>query len=189
VFQEIHPSAQLLVDLRYGGTNNFVGKNMYGDYGTVFLHETAAVKLHKAEALLAQENKSWKLLILDALRPRAVQRVLWDRVKGTPQEIYVVDPEKGSNHNFGFAVDLTLADEHGRELDMGTLFDSFEERAQPRHEERLLSSGALKEDQVARRRVLRRVMESAGFIQLPHEWWHYDALPREEVRARFSIVE
>ncbi|XLM23276.1 D-alanyl-D-alanine dipeptidase, partial [Chromobacterium piscinae] len=67
----------------------------------------------------------------DALRPGRVQRVLWDIVKDTPQRVYVADPARGSIHSFGMAVDLTVEDGQGRELDLGTGFDDFTERAQP----------------------------------------------------------
>ena len=162
---------------------------MYGEFKKVFLHKIAAEKFRTAARLLEHEAPGMKFLILDALRPRAVQHVLWNHLEGKDRASYVADPVRGSNHNFGFAVDLTLLGPHYRELDMGTSFDSFQELAQPQREEHFLSEGRLTSDHVAHRRLLRKVMEGAGFIQLPHEWWHYDAVPREVVRARFPIVE
>ena len=118
-----------------------------------------------------------------------MQQVLYGHVAGTPGEPYVAKPDPGSMHNFGMALDLSLLDEHGKEIDTGTPFDDFRPIAQPRHEDQFLTEGLLTEEQVRHRRLLRELMESAGFIQLPHEWWHYDALPKESVHGKFSIVE
>lgn len=178
----------LIIDLRYGSTNNFVGQDMYGDF-KAFLHKIAAEKLAKAVKNLSAIEPKYKLIIFDALRPRAVQRILWDKVKGTDQEMYVANPQNGSVHNFGFAVDLSIVDGTGKELDMGTEFDSFNSFAQPQLEEQFIKESKLTEKQIRNRRLLRRVMEEAGFIQLPFEWWHYDALPKSEVKEKFKIIE
>jgi D-alanyl-D-alanine dipeptidase len=128
-------------------------------------------------------------VIYDALRPRSVQYVLWDKVKGTDRQKYVANPQHGSIHNFGFAVDVSILDENGKALDMGTPFDDFTALAQPRLEQAFLKAGKLTRQQLDNRLLLRKVMEDAGFIQLPVEWWHYDALPREKVMSEFEIVE
>ena len=104
--EEIHG---LQVDLRYASENNFTGVNLYGNFRKAFLHEVAFQKLKKASQFLQKKNPEFRFLILDALRPRSVQRVLFSKVKGTPKESYVADPDKGSVHNYGLAVDLTLA--------------------------------------------------------------------------------
>ncbi len=179
----------LILDLRYASPNNFVGRDVYGDFDRCFLHRIAAEKLQAAVKNLGSAKPGWKFLIFDCLRPRTVQRILFEKVKGTAQEKYVADPDKGSIHNYGFAVDLSLADEHGREIDMGTGFDSFEAVAEPRREAEFLKSGELSQTQVANRMILRDAMTGAGFIQLPYEWWHYDALPKSDVHGKFRIVE
>lgn len=179
----------LILDLRYASPNNFVGRDVYGDFDRCFLHRLAAEKLRTAGEHLRLARPGWKFLIFDCLRPRTVQRILFEKVKGTAQEKYVADPDKGSIHNYGFAVDLSLADENGNEVDMGTGFDSFEAIAEPRREAEFLKSGELTQAQVSNRLILREAMTSAGFIQLPYEWWHYDALPKAEVRGKFRIVE
>ena len=104
------------IDLRYGSTNNFVGVNMYGPFNKAFLHKVAAEKLFAAHAKLIARHPRYSFIIYDALRPRSIQRVLWSHVEGTPGEKYIARPEPGSLHNFGFAVDLSILDEHGREL-------------------------------------------------------------------------
>ncbi len=188
-FVAIDQLAGVVVSLRYASSDNFLKRDLYGTFNRAFLHRVAADKLRQAGAGLAREKPGWKILVYDALRPRAVQRVLWDAVKGTPLQPYVANPANGSIHNFGLAVDVTLVDDAGREIDMGTPFDAFGALAQPALEERFLKEGKLTPAQLENRRLLRRIMTAAGFIQLPLEWWHYDALPQSEVRKQFKIVE
>ena len=96
-----------------------------------------------------------------------------------------------SSDSFDVAVlqRLTLVDAQGKEVDMGTPFDSFDPLAQPQLEERFLIAGKLSGEQVANRKVLRAAMTKAGFIQLPVEWWHFDALTRVEIQGQYKIVE
>jgi D-alanyl-D-alanine dipeptidase len=188
-YVEIGVPDGVAVDLRYATTNNFVGLDLYGEFDRAFLHEIAAAKLLEAVERLRRINPDYRLVIFDALRPRSVQTILWKKVEGTDKQRYVANPRGGSIHNFGFAVDISILDEAGRELDMGTGFDAFAAASQPRYEDRFLKEGRLTATQIANRRLLRRVMEEAGFIQLPVEWWHFDALPKSEVKAKYRIIE
>ncbi len=188
-YVELKPSGSLAIDLKYATTDNFVGQNMYGDFNRAYLHKLAAAKLLKAISSLAAINPKYRLVIYDALRPRSVQYVLWDKVKGTGKQKYVANPKGGSIHNYGFALDISILDESGKPLDMGTPFDDFTDLAQPQLEQQFLKSGKLTEQQIKNRLLLRKVMQDAGFIQLPVEWWHYDALPKAELKSRFRIVE
>jgi D-alanyl-D-alanine dipeptidase len=188
-FVEIKTSNELLIDLKYATPDNFVGRNMYGEFNRAFLHHDAAFSLIRAAIALKKLHPNWKLIIYDALRPRSIQYVLWNKVKGTADEQYVADPEKGSLHNYGLAVDLSIIDEKGKPIDMGTSFDSFDVLAQPKLEDQFLKEGKLSRKQIQNRQLLRKVMQDAGFIQLPHEWWHYNRYPIEQVRTQFSIVE
>ena len=164
-------------------------KNVYGDFHRCFLHRIAAGKFREAARLLQQERPGWKFLVFDCLRPRSLQEKLFAVVKGTPQQPYVANPLDGSVHNYGFAIDLSLEDESGRELDMGTHFDDFSALAQPNRERQNLEAGKLTKEQAEHRLILRNIMLRAGFIQLPIEWWHYDALPKEQVKKDYKIVE
>jgi D-alanyl-D-alanine dipeptidase len=114
---------------------------------------------------------------------------LWQRVVGTDKQRYVANPAKGSIHNYGFAVDLGVIDQDGHELDTGTGFDSFEPVSQPALEDKYTRSGQLSPAQLAKRKILRSVMQQAGFIQLPLEWWHFDALPSADVHQHYHIIE
>lgn len=179
----------LVFDLKYAGADNFMGRNMYGEFDKPWLHRIAAAKLAAAAESLESARPGCRLVVYDALRPRSIQYLLWEKVKGTPQEKYVANPMTGSIHNYGFAVDLSILDPAGRALDMGTAFDDFTQLAQPRLEERFLKEGRLSAAQAANRALLRRVMVSAGFMPLPLEWWHFDALPKADVKRLHKIVE
>lgn len=184
--EEIHG---LQVDLRYASENNFTGENLYGNFRKAFLHEVAYEKLKKASQFLQKKNPEFCFLILDALRPRSVQRVLFSKVKGTPQESYVADPDKGSVHNYGFAVDLTLADKQGNEVDMGTPFDDFTDLAQPRFEKKFLQEKRLTARRLENRKILRAAMEFGGFKPIMNEWWHFNALDIAEIKQNYTVIE
>jgi len=177
------------VTLRYATDNNFMKKNVYGGFHQCFLHRIAADKLRQATVELQKERPGWRFLVFDCLRPRSVQEKLFEFVKGTPQQPYVANPKSGSIHNYGFAIDLSLEDEKGQEVDMGTAFDDFTSLARPDREQENREAGRLTEEQLQHRLLLRRIMTRAGFIQLPIEWWHYDALAKEQVRGHYKIVE
>jgi len=185
-FVDVTKYPAVRVDLRYSTTKNLLSRDVYGGYQRALLHREAAAKFQAACNALSRARPGWSFLVFDALRPQSAQEEFWNLVKNTPQEPYFAHPQKGSLHSYGFAIDLGLCDEKGAPLDMGTDFDDLTDLAQPRHEERLLAVGRLSQEQVENRRILRGLMEGAGFEQLPHEWWHYDALPGAEVRAKHT---
>ena len=180
--------AELQVDLRYATADNFLGRPVYGDLRACYLQKDAAAMLARAQELLMRLRPEWRLRVLDCARPLWVQREMWKLVKGTPQQGYVADPEKRSVHNFGCAVDLTVATRDGVALDMGTAFDFFGELAHPEHEIALLEQGRLRPEQVANRLVLREVMVRAGFRPLRHEWWHFDCASQKDTRRRYREI-
>lgn len=177
------------LSLRYASDNNFMKKNVYGEFHQCFLHQIAAEKFRKAARALQQQRPGWKFLVFDCLRPRSIQAKLFDVVKGTVQQHYVANPQTGSIHNYGFAIDLSLEDDHGHELDMGTGFDDFSPLSRPDHERESLAARKITKEQLEHRIILRKIMVQAGFVQLPIEWWHYDALPKENVKGHYKIVE
>jgi D-alanyl-D-alanine dipeptidase len=93
-YVDVSGLAGVAVDLRYASANNFVHANVYGPFDRPFLRKPAAEKLARAAKSLTAERPGWKILILDALRPRSVQKLFWARVVGTPQQPYVAIPRK-----------------------------------------------------------------------------------------------
>jgi D-alanyl-D-alanine dipeptidase len=109
-------------------------------------------------------------------------------------EGYVAKPDDkrcgGSVHSYAAAVDATVADADGHELDMGTAYDYFGSLAGPRHEERFLLAGKLTHAQVAARHLLRDAMVQGGhFFSIPNEWWHFDASRGGKLCARYSRLD
>jgi D-alanyl-D-alanine dipeptidase len=151
-----------IFDIRYATSNNFTHEPVY-DTASCYLREETARKLGAVErALLA---RGLTLRIFDCYRPLSVQRQFWALV---PDDRYVADPAKGSRHNRGAAIDLTIADyKTGKDLDMGTGFDDFSPRASRDYSN-------LPATVLANRRLLEQYMEPQGFIGLGTEWWHFD---------------
>lgn len=179
----------IAVDLRYAGVNNFVGRNLYGALDCAWLHQLAAAGLQRAAQLLRQEAPGHRLLVLDALRPHRVQVQLWDHLEGTDLRQYVADPARGSIHSFGMALDVTVLDPRGHELDMGTGYDEMTALSHPHLEDQHLAAGALTAAQRGNRALLRDVLGRSGFQGISNEWWHFDMLDRDHVRRNFTRVE
>lgn len=175
----------IALDIRYTTTNNITGDDLYGEYAGCYLHPTAANKLAKAQEILSRRRPGVQIVVLDALRPVEAQEVLWKLVAGTKHARYVADPDDGSVHSYGFAVDVTLRDPSG-ELDMGTAYDDFTPLAQPRNEALYRRNGQLSKQQLDNRLLLRSVMREAGFLPLKQEWWHFNALGSKTVKARYK---
>jgi len=188
-FIELTPKFGFLIDLKYATTDNFVGENIYGPFNRAFLHQLAFKKLTQAAHQLHNQHPDYRFLIYDALRPRSIQRVLWSHVVGTDKEMYVANPDKGSLHNFGMAVDLTVVNANGEPLDMGAGFDDFRLTSQPAKEAEFLNLGELKPKHIRNREILRQPLLNAGFFGIPHEWWHFNAMTGAEARSQFTLVE
>ncbi|WP_428261252.1 M15 family metallopeptidase [Haliangium sp.] len=180
--------SELQVDLRYATADNFLGRPIYGELDRCYLQRDAAEMLAKAQAELERTRPEWRLRAWDCARPRWVQRQMWKLVAGTPQQGYVANPKRGSIHNYGCAIDLTLATRDGVPVDMGTPFDFFGPRARPDREFAMLQDGTLSPAQVANRLVLRELMLRAGFRMLANEWWHFDCATQRDTRRRYRPV-
>lgn len=150
-------------DLRYATANNFMHRRMYTPPPQhTFLRAPAAHALTAVQQEL--NNQGYGLKIFDAYRPYSVTVSFWELVK---DERYVANPSKGSGHNRGLAVDLTVIDlKTGKELDMGTGFDNFTDSA---HQ----NFTALPETVLKNRQLLKTTMQKHGFAPLETEWWHY----------------
>lgn len=165
----------IVYDLRYAGTNNFMHRRMYPP-GTriTFLRLPAARALSGVQQEL--NGMGLGLKIFDAYRPYAVTVKFWELVK---DERYVANPSKGSGHNRGIAVDLTIINlKTGTELNMGTGFDNFTDTAHQGFTQ-------LPEEILQNRNLLRSLMEKQGFRALDTEWWHF-FLPES---SRYEILD
>ena len=111
-------------------------------------------------------------------------------VRGTDKTNYVSNPANGGGlHNYGLAVDLTIIDEKGEPIPMGTPFDFFGEEAHTTNEEVLLDNGRITRPEFENRRLLRRLMKQAGFRSIPYEWWHFNACTRAEARQNYPVID
>jgi D-alanyl-D-alanine dipeptidase len=183
--------AGIRVELKYSTTDNFFGKDVYGELERAFLQPEVAERLKNAQEKLATKYPNLTLLIYDAARPLEVQQILWDNLDkpDSVKPLYVADPKVGSLHNFGVAVDLTIYDnESGLPLDMGTDYDFFGYAAYPDRELEMLASGTITKAQVANREILRSVMNTSGFSGIGSEWWHFNAFSRKEAGEKFQII-
>jgi D-alanyl-D-alanine dipeptidase len=187
-FRHLSSISGLAVDLRYGSPNNFVGRDLYGALDCAWLHKDAADALENALTALKTEQPSLTMLVLDALRPQRVQEALWAALEGTPLTMYLANPVAGSIHSFGMAVDITLLDHSGQELDMGTPFDDLTELSHPAYEAKFLSEGKLTQQQLSNRALLRKAMTTNGFQGISTEWWHFDCGDRRRVRTEYPRV-
>lgn len=165
---KLDPTIKL--DIRYAGTNNFLGKPVYKD-ARAFLQRPAA------EALLAVHRElkasGYGLLIHDGYRPWAITKLFWDMTSGYQRE-FVADPAKGSKHNRGCAVDLTIYDlALGAAVEMPSGYDEMTPRAYPDYQ------GGPPEAR-GRRDLLRQAMERHGFTVEPNEWWHFNYVGWEQ---------
>lgn len=180
-------SDRFLLDLKYATTDNFFGQKVY-PVARCLLRKSVAWRMVQAQAWLDKHHAGLRLMFKDCYRPDDVQWIMWAAVKGTPKAAYVANPETvtGSIHSYGGAVDLTLADAAGKELDMGTPYDFLGKLAEPRHEERFLKEGKLKPEHLENRRILREAMLTAGMHMLKNEWWHFNADTAANVRRKYS---
>ena len=176
------------VELRYASTNNFVGRDLYSPIDCAWLHRHAAEGLENTVDWLSVKRADLRLLVLDALRPQRVQEQLWAALQGTDLLGYLANPVRGSIHSFGMAVDVTLVDRDGVELDMGTPFDDLTERSHPALEASMLANGGLTQRHIANRQLLRDAMTHGGFSGISSEWWHFDHGDRNKVRAEYVRV-
>ena len=158
----IEPAIKL--DIRYATANNLAGKPVYSE-ARAFLQRPAAEALARAHRALKAHG--YGLLVFDGYRPWRVTKLFWDVTPPEKRE-FVADPAQGSKHNRGCAVDLSMYDlKTGREVVMPSAYDEMSPRAYPDY-----AGGPA--DARERRDVLRRAMETEGFIVEPNEWWHFN---------------
>ena len=186
--------SNILVDLKYSTTDNFVGIDMYGDLETAYLEREFAKRVVQAQQILKLRHPEYTLLIYDAARPISVQRAMRECVEGTELENFVADGTLGGRHNYGVAVDLTIATSDGVPLDMGTGFDNLTVAAAVKgtadnsdpstrtvkvytdYINSLAKRGVISYEAAVNRIMLVEIMHEAGLYPYRREWWHYEEI-------------
>lgn len=177
--QKIDP--RIKVDLKYASTDNFLKKILYDTIQKAYLNKDVASRLRICQNYLDSIKPGYRLVIFDAIRPVQVQKEMWDALDSLPPIVrgkYVSNPARGSVHNYGAAVDISICDEKGDLLKMGAGFDEFKEIAYPSLEWKFLQNGELTQNQIDNRKLLRDVMRKGNFVNIPTEWWHFNAYSR-----------
>jgi len=167
---------------------NYFRENFYDGLNKAFLRREVAQKLSLAQKHLKSEYPEYSILIMDAARPRSVSKLMFKKMQGTKFEKYVANPKNGSMHNYGIAVDVTIVDATGKEIDMG--FTPF-------YKSNLsiywgcakLKMFDLSEAQKKNRKLLSTIMRKAGFFPLSYEWWHFNGMQKDEARKMYQIIE
>ena len=166
-------------------------EKMYSRMNRAFLQKDVALRLSNCQDYLSRIKPGYKLLIYDALRPVSVQQKMWDAMDSLPpveRGKYVSNPKNRSLHNLGAAVDLTICDESGNPLDMGTKYDDFREIAYPELEKHFLKTGELTNRHIENRELLRKVMRKEAFRNIPTEWWHFNACSRKDGLSKYQVL-
>ena len=178
------------VHLVYATEENFVGRVLYKDMQRALLLPALAEKVVAAQAALRKVRPDLSLVVLDAARPLSVQYEMFHIVAGTPQNRYVANPKHGAGmHNYGAAVDVTLADTLGIWLPMGSEFDHFGQESHTDNEDFLLASGKISLQELENRRLLRHVMRQQGLLTLNSEWWHFYLMPTAKARRSLKVID
>jgi len=177
---KLDPTIRL--DIRYATKNNFLGKAVYKQR-RAFLQRPAAEALVRVNQTLRKQG--YGLVVFDGYRPWAVTKVFWD-VTPPDKKIFVADPSKGSRHNRGCAVDLSLFDlKTGELVKMPSEYDEMTERAHINYECATADAKRLRE-------LLRAAMSAGGFAVYEPEWWHYDYKDWKEypiMNIKFSEIK
>ncbi|MCX8081981.1 MAG: M15 family metallopeptidase [bacterium] len=151
----------IVLDIRYATSKNFTGKVLYPS-ADCFLAEEVAVALKKVQEDLKEQG--YCLKIFDGYRPVCVQKEMW---KAFPDRRYVTNPEKGSIHNKGYAVDVSIVSLNGSSVLMPTDFDEFTAEAHSDYKN-------LPPDAIKHRDILKKTMMKHGFLPIKTEWWHFN---------------
>ena len=163
-------SSDFVYELKYATPDNFLKQAVY-DCGECYLRKSTAEALVKANKAFKQLG--YRIKLFDCYRPLSVQKKMWKILPGTH---YVANPAKGSKHNRGAAVDLTLVDAQGKELNMGTPFDFFGKEAHHTYTEH-------SKEVLENRKLLKETLDKYNFKSIYSEWWHYEYRPEMQSKV------
>lgn len=198
----------ILVELKYATEDNFMGENVYGTLTNAYLEPVFAQKVVRAQEILKSRYPGYTLLIYDAARPISVQRYMYSVVQGTAFENFVADGSRGGRHNFGVAVDLTIATTDGVPLDMGAAFDEFSDASAVKgtpdsadartrnidvyraYINAMRDAGVISAVAAENRILLMEVMCEAGLVPYRREWWHFEELiSMDATRKKYRLLD
>jgi D-alanyl-D-alanine dipeptidase len=154
-------SSDFIYNMKYATADNFLKTKVYDCEACYLRYKTVKALIKANEKFM---KKGYKIMLFDCYRPLDIQKKMW-QIVSNPN--YVADPKKGSIHNRGGAVDISLVDSTGVAIDMGTPFDFFGIEASHDYEN-------LPEEVKENRRLLRKIMTRSGFRIFESEWWHYN---------------
>lgn len=183
---------EIISDIRYSTTNNFTGKVLYSEPFGLYAVYPLAKAITDICMWLKKNIPDYRIVLFDAARPISVQKAMFEMVKGTASEPYIADPNgkiKGGFHNYGLAVDMSLADSSGKLLDMGTDYDFFGEEAHSFTELSLLEKGKISPAVFANRLLLYSVACRFGLLPHPKEWWHFQLSYAEESKKPYPLLD
>ena len=163
-------SPDFVYELKYATPDNFLKQAVY-DCGECYLRKSTAEALVKANEAFKQLG--YRIKLFDCYRPLSVQKKMWKILPGTH---YVANPAKGSKHNRGAAVDLTLVDAQGKELNMGTPFDFFGKEAHHTYTQ-------YSKEVLENRKLLKETLDKFNFKSIYSEWWHYEYRPEMQSKV------
>lgn len=169
-------SEDFILDIKYATEDNFLKQTVY-DCPECFLRKATARALHNANEEF--KTMGYRIKVFDCYRPLSVQKKMWNILPGTH---YVANPAKGSKHNRGAAVDLTLVDINGNELDMGTPFDFFGKEAHHTYTN-------LPKEVLENRKLLKTILDKHNFKSIYSEWWHYEYRPEIKSKVEDFVWE
>lgn len=152
--------SSFIIDMKYASSDNFMGKKIYSIHRCVLQLEVAK---NLIKANICFKKFGYRLKILDAYRPLSVQKLMWESY---PNEDFVAPLSRGSIHNRGCAVDVTLVDLNGNELKMPSAFDDFSKKA-------WITYNQCDDILIRNREFLAKIMLQNGFMRIETEWWHF----------------
>lgn len=180
----------ITVNIVYATKDNFMGEVLYEDLTEAYLLPDAAEKLVAAHEALKRKKPGYRFIVYDAARPMSVQRKIWRTAVRTGKQDYVANPAKGGGlHNYGAAVDISILDENGTPLPMGTDYDYMDVEANIDKENELLGSGKITAEELTNRLLLREIMTQSGFRTIRSEWWHFNLCSLKEAVEKYPLID
>ena len=183
---------EILSDIRYSTPDNFTGKILYRDPFGLYAVPPLAQAIADICLWLKKYMPDYQLVLFDASRPLSVQRDMFEIVKGTEFEPYIANPYGkiiGGFHNYGLAVDMTLADMQGNLIEMGTDYDFFGPEAHSFTEPELLEKGRISPEVLANRFLLYSIAGRFGLLPHPNEWWHFQFNYSEDSKKQYQLLD